>query len=112
MKTLKSPIFSSLSQDRNSSGAHRWLCWPLLLENPFLGFLVLLLFGTAASSSGATLTVTSSADSGPGSLRQAIADARPGDTIDFDSSVTGTITLFAQFVIDIRASPSPAQGRR
>jgi hypothetical protein len=39
----------------------------------------------------ANITVTSLADSGPGTLRQAIADAAPGDTIDF--AVTGTITL-------------------
>ena len=31
--------------------------------------------------------VTSSADSGPGSLRQALQDARDGDTIVFDPSV-------------------------
>src|SRR5262245_33544217 len=41
-----------------------------------------------------TITVVNTADSGPGSLRQAIADARPGDTIDFDSRLSGsTITL-------------------
>jgi hypothetical protein len=42
----------------------------------------------------ATRTVTSTADAGPGSLRQAIADAAPGDTIGF--SLAGcpcTITL-------------------
>ena len=41
----------------------------------------------------ATLTVTSSGDSGPGTLRQAILDASSsgGDTIKFD--LTGTITL-------------------
>ena len=31
----------------------------------------------------ATITVTNVADSGPGSLRQAIASAATGDTIDF-----------------------------
>src|SRR6266700_1224769 len=39
----------------------------------------------------ATITVTSTNDSGVGSLRQALVDANDGDTIDF--SVTGTITL-------------------
>jgi hypothetical protein len=49
--------------------------------------------------SAATLTVTNNNDSGPGSLRQAIADAAPGDTINF--AVTGTITLTsAELVID------------
>ena len=40
---------------------------------------------------GATTTVTTLNDSGHGSLRQAIADAPPGDTIDF--AITGTIML-------------------
>jgi predicted outer membrane repeat protein len=38
-----------------------------------------------------TITVTNANDSGPGSLRQALADANDGDTIDF--AVTGTIGL-------------------
>lgn len=51
------------------------------------------------STALATITVTNLHDSGPGSLRQAIADAAPGDTIDF--SVTGTITLASgELVID------------
>ena len=41
--------------------------------------------------SAATYIVTNTSDSGPGTLRQAIADAASGDTITF--SVTGTITL-------------------
>ncbi|MEC4802854.1 MAG: choice-of-anchor D domain-containing protein [Jaaginema sp. PMC 1079.18] len=42
----------------------------------------------------ATLNVTSAADSGTGSLREAIASANSGDTIVFDSSLAGkTITL-------------------
>jgi hypothetical protein len=35
---------------------------------------------------GRTLQVTSTADSGPGTLRQALMDAQPGDTITFDPS--------------------------
>ena len=43
---------------------------------------------------GATLTVTNTNDSGPGSLRQALQDAADGDTINFSSSLNGqTITL-------------------
>jgi hypothetical protein len=49
--------------------------------------------------SAATITVINNDDSGPGSLRQAIADAAPGDTINF--AVTGTITLTsAELVIN------------
>jgi hypothetical protein len=40
-----------------------------------------------------TITVTNTNDSGPGSLRQAIADATDGDIIDF--AVTGTIGLIS-----------------
>jgi hypothetical protein len=38
-------------------------------------------------------TVTSLADTGPGSLRQAIADTAPGGTVDFDAGLAGIITL-------------------
>src|SRR5260221_2100247 len=47
-----------------------------------------------------TITVTNGNDSGPGSLRQALADANDGDTITFDASV-GTVTLTtAELAID------------
>jgi HYR domain len=52
---------------------------------------VLIVSGWLPHSHAATLTVTNTNDSGPGSLRQAIADAAPGSTITF--GVTGTITL-------------------
>ena len=38
-------------------------------------------------------TVANLNDSGPGSLRQAILDANPGDDIDFAPNLTGTLTL-------------------
>jgi hypothetical protein len=41
-----------------------------------------------------TIMVTNTNDSGPGSLRQALADANDGDTIQFDPALNGqTITL-------------------
>jgi hypothetical protein len=45
----------------------------------------------ATESFGSIITVTNLADNGAGTLRQAIADAASGDTINF--AVTGTITL-------------------
>ena len=48
----------------------------------------------ALSTQAATITVTNTNDSGPGSLRQALADANNEDTINFDPSLNGqTITL-------------------
>ena len=51
----------------------------------------LLLCGFAMHAHAATITVTNTSDSGPGSLRHALATANDGDTINF--AVTGTITL-------------------
>lgn len=55
------------------------------------------LFAAKAAPMFMTHTVINTADSGPGSLRQAIADAASGDTIDFDTSgvfaTLQTITL-------------------
>ncbi|NMG06777.1 hemolysin [Brasilonema sp. UFV-L1] len=49
-----------------------------------------------------TITVTSNADNGAGSLREAIAQAQSGDTIQFDSSLANqTITLTSgQLTVD------------
>ena len=48
---------------------------------------------------GITITVTNTNDSGAGSLRQAIADAQSGDTIQFDPAVNA-ITLASELVLD------------
>ena len=63
---------------------------------------VALLCGMATAAYAATITVTNTNDSGPGSLRQALADANGGDTINFDSALNGqTINLTsAELVID------------
>jgi uncharacterized repeat protein (TIGR01451 family) len=61
--------------------------------------LALLLLATLAIPALAdTLTVNSSSDSGPGSLRQALADANDGDTIRFDDDYS--ITLASPLVVD------------
>jgi hypothetical protein len=52
---------------------------------------VLLLAATTMSAHAGTITVTNTNDSGPGSLRQVLANANNGDTISF--TVTGTIAL-------------------
>jgi len=61
--------------------------------------LALIGFDTRAAEA-ASLTVTSTADSGAGSLRQAIADAASGDTITFNLPNPSTITLASQLTID------------
>jgi len=55
--------------------------------------LVVLVFLSAWPVFGATITVTNTSDSGAGSLRDAIASAANGDTINFALSYPATITL-------------------
>jgi len=60
-----------------------------------------------------TITVTNGNDSGPGSLRQALADANDGDTINFDPSVNIVTLTTAELVItkSITISASPQMVR-
>jgi predicted outer membrane repeat protein len=51
----------------------------------------------------AIITVTSLADNGPGSLREAIANALPGDSIAFDSSLANQTITLTSGQIDIPA---------
>ena len=63
----------------------------IVMRQVLLGLGVLLL---SVPAWAATITVTNTDDAGAGSLRQAIADASPGDTITFDlAAYPATITL-------------------
>ena len=55
----------------------------------------------SAPAGAATLTVTSAADSGAGSLREQVAAAAAGDTVTFEAALQGqTITLLSTIAID------------
>ena len=76
----------------------------LLLPLGLCVILIGLAQGTTAKGNrpANVITVTNTNDSGPGSLRQALADAHDGDTINFDVSLKGqTIALTSgELVID------------
>jgi hypothetical protein len=63
---------------------------------------VLLLSAVVIPAHVATITVTNTNDSGPGSLRQAVADATNGETINFDPSLNGQFIMLTsgEIVID------------
>jgi hypothetical protein len=82
-----------------------WLDRNLVHDSPLRHaalYLIPVLLSCFSLGSAATITVTNTNDSGIGSLRQAISDSFPGDTIDFDSSLNKlTITLTTgELVID------------
>jgi hypothetical protein len=70
---------------RQSSTVKAWM--------PTWSALVVLLLLSTARIFGATITVTSTADSGPGSLPAAIASAANGDTINFSLTYPATIVV-------------------
>lgn len=65
------------------------------------GLLILL---SAFPVFGSTITVTNTNDSGPGSLRNAIATAADGDTIDFSLPYPATITVGTPLAIESSTS--------
>src|SRR6476646_3387226 len=70
-------------------------CWRF-----YLACVIAALLLNTTSAGAATITVTNGNDSGSGSLRQAIADASPGDTIDFAPSVTTVNLTSDELLID------------
>src|SRR6267378_1942357 len=79
----------------NYPRAHVFKCWRFYLPC-VIGALLL----SATNAAAATVTVTNGNDSGPGSLRQAIIDASPGDTINFAPSLTTVTLTSGELVID------------
>jgi hypothetical protein len=73
--------------------------WATALKRAWAGAAVLIVLG-AVPVLGATITVTSTADSGPGSLRAAIAGAASGDTIVFSLPYPTTIFLSSPLRIE------------
>ena len=63
--------------------------------------LILVSAWIGGSVRGALLTVTDAADSGAGSLREAIASAAPGDTVDFDPALDGVTIILAGTHLEI-----------
>ena len=70
-------------------------CWRF-----YLACVIAALLLSATDAPAATITVTNGNDSGPGSLRQAIVYASPGDTINFAPSVTAVNLTSDELVID------------
>src|SRR5206468_7662959 len=54
----------------------------------------------ALSAEAATITVINANNSGAGSLRQALADANDGDTINFDASLNFIGVVNEELVVD------------
>ncbi len=96
---MKRALILNINRNKENASSIR----PLIINLLRIKKLITLLTVTVISSSAfcKTITVTSSADSGAGTLRQAIADADSTsiDEIVFEDSIT-TITLIDQIDID------------
>ncbi|MBX3009912.1 MAG: hypothetical protein KF832_00345 [Caldilineaceae bacterium] len=90
-----SPLrLAGMGRAEAASNPHRrqWLAWGWRIFS--WGLVLGLWIGTSQAAQAATITVTTTGDSGVGSLRQAVASAAVGDTIDFAPSLSGaTIAL-------------------
>jgi hypothetical protein len=85
---------SSPGRQKNENERSRWQKEKITMRTVSLAIMItlgLLLNPLPPDTRAATITVTSTADSGPGSLRAALASASNGDQIEF--SVTGVIAL-------------------
>jgi hypothetical protein len=71
------------------------------LASCFTALILLTLFSIPLQSQAAQKTVTSLADSGPGSLRAAIASAAADDEIVFAVPLPGTISLLSEIQINV-----------
>lgn len=52
------------------------------------------------SAQAATVTVTNLNDTGAGSLRDTISAAAPGDTVNFNSGLSGTVNVASEILVD------------
>jgi hypothetical protein len=94
----RQPFFTELTVRRFRRGEISSLPFPRCGEWLFLAFLSSILLWVGAANA-ATLTVTSTEDFGKGSLRYAILNAAPGDTINFDLPSGSVITLTSDSLV-------------
>jgi parallel beta-helix repeat protein len=80
------------SRRRKAGAAHTAGSAALAMSGAWIG-------ASAPSASAATLTVTNLNDSGAGSLRDALGSANNGDTITFQSGLTGTLNLASKLAV-------------
>jgi hypothetical protein len=99
MKKVLLPLFRRcLSWERNTYSCDHGQGY--IAHHLYLFCLIAALLLSAVDTPAATITVTNGNDHGPGSLRQAILNAAPGDTINFAPNVTTVNLTTDELVID------------